>query len=168
MHEIVEPHPSDLVVLHIGADGRDEVRLIHDGSPPAVMRQRIDDLVLALLDAPGATADFPVEHTLADGMYMRKLLIPKGTLLAGKIHLKDCLNIVASGDISILTEYGSRRVGPGFTGVSYRGAQKIGYAHEDTVFINVFRTDLTDLAEIEAEIAGTQHIEEVEVIDPKE
>jgi hypothetical protein len=168
MHEIVESEPSDLVVLHIDGSGRDEVQLVHDGSPPAVMRKRIDALVQALLDAQGATADFPVEHTIADGMYMRKLFIPKGTLLAGKIHLKDCLNIVASGDISILTEYGSRRVGAGFTGVSYRGAQKIGYAHEDTVFINVFRTDLTDLSEIEAEIAGTKHIEEVELIDPKE
>jgi hypothetical protein len=33
--------------------------------------------------------------------------------------------------------------------VSQPGIQKVGYAHEDTVFINVFRTDETDPARVE-------------------
>jgi hypothetical protein len=132
---------------------RDEVVFHHGGRSAAEIRSAIDALKDQLLACEGAQTDWPAEHTFADGMYMRTLFIPKGTLLVGKIHRKTCLNILASGDISILTEHGARRVRAGFTGVSQPGIQKVGFAHADTIFINVFRTEETDLARVEAEIA---------------
>ena len=161
---------SDIVVLTpqtrseiVTRSDCDEVALCHDGSPPEVMRQRIDDLVQRMLTIPTAEKkELRVEHVIEDGMYMRKLFIPKDTVLAGKIHLKSCLNIVASGDITVLTEFGLRRCSAGFTGVSQRGMQKVGHAHADTIFINVFRTDNKDLDSIEAEIAGIEHVHAVE------
>jgi len=45
--------------------------------------------------------------------------------------------------------------------VSAPGIQKVGYAHEDTVFINVFRTDETEIEKIEAEIATTEYAEDL-------
>jgi hypothetical protein len=140
-------------------DESGEVVLVHDGSPPEVMRARIDHLVLQMRETFGDELDLPTDHELADGLYIRRLFIPKGWLLAGKIHLKSCFNVVEKGDITILTEFGCKRVQAGFTGVSRAGIQKIGYAHEDTVFVNVFRTDETDLEKIEAEIASTEHLE---------
>jgi hypothetical protein len=116
------------------------------------MRARILEFKDALIAAAG-TPDYPTEHLLCDGMYTRKLFIPRGTVMVGKIHLKDCVNVVAKGDISLLTEFGTKRVQAGATAVSRAGTMKVGYAHEDTVFLNVFRTDKTDIAEIEAEIA---------------
>lgn len=138
------------------------VTLHHDGSAPEVIRERIERLKDYLLTLPDQI-EMHVEHAVTDGMYLRTLFIPSGTLLIGKVHLKHCHNIVARGDISILTETGSRRVKAGFTGMSTPGTQKLGFAHADTVFINVFRTDKTDLAEIEAEIAA-----EVSARDRKE
>lgn len=135
-----------------------EVDLRHDGAPPEAVRARIDSLTAHLLALPEYHVEMRVEHTVEDGMYMRKLFIPKDTILVGKIHLKSCINIVASGSITVLTEFGMRRVNAGFTGVSAQGIQKVGIAHEDTVFINVFRTDLTDIAAIEAEIAAEEHV----------
>lgn len=121
---------------------------------PMVARSQIRALTERLLALPSEEqADFPVEHVLVDGMYMRKLFIAKGRLLIGKIHLKECINFVAKGDISVATESGSARVQAGFNLVSPAGLQKVGYAHEDTIFINVFRTDETDIDKIEAEIA---------------
>lgn len=121
---------------------------------PAVMRQRITALKDRLLALPEEDqAAFPVEHSLVDGVYTRKLLIKKGQILVGKIHKKACQNIVAKGDITVVTETGALRVQAGYSVVSPAGIQKVGYAHEDTIFINVFRTDSTDIAEIEAEIA---------------
>lgn len=122
------------------------------------MRARILEFKDTLLQAAGEP-DYPVEHILCDGMYTRKLFIPKGTVLVGKIHRKDCVNVVAKGDISLLTEFGTKRVTAGATAVSKAGTMKVGYAHEDTVFLNVFRTDKTDIAEIESEIACTDHAE---------
>lgn len=135
----------------------DLVSLMHDGRPPEEMREFIRSVAQDLLARPETNTRLHVEHTVEDGMYMRKLFIPKDTILVGKIHLKSCINIVASGDISLLTEHGALRVRAGFTGVSGTGLQKLGVAHEDTVFINVFRTDLTDIDDIEAEIASEEH-----------
>lgn len=130
-----------------------EITFHHTGQDPLVVRAWITCLKDALLALPGEKAEMPVEHELLDGMYLRKLFIKKGTLLVGKIHKKACMNIVAKGDISVLTETGSMRVKEGFTVISPAGLQKVGFAHEDTVFINVFRTDKTNIQEIEDEIA---------------
>jgi len=127
--------------------------LFHDGCEPEVMRERIKRLGEFMLMLPDRFLPH-VEHEVTDGMYLRKLFIPKGTLLVGKVHRKHCHNIVAAGDITVLTETGCRRIGAGFTGMSTPGTQKVGLAHEDTVFINVFHTDKTSLEQIEAEIAS--------------
>lgn len=119
---------------------------------PAAIRAQIKALTLSLLEYPDQR-EFEVEHTLIDGVYTRKLLIPKGSLLVGEIHLKECVNVVAKGDISVLTESGLGRFQAGHVAVSGPGIQKVGFAHEDTVFVNVFRTDKTDIKEIENEIA---------------
>jgi hypothetical protein len=120
---------------------------------PAVIRRRIEQFKDQLLAMP-ERIEFPVEHTLIDGVYTRTLFIPKGKVLVGKIHLKECVNIVAKGDISVLTETGCGRFQAGHVAISGPGIQKVGLAHEDTVFINVFRTDETDITKIEAEIAS--------------
>ncbi len=160
MSDVVIAAPLEIVTddeIVSFADGA--VVLRHDGSPPAHMRKRIDEFVgWAVANGFDDPANEPhVEHELIDGMYVRKLFIPKGSWLIGKIHLKDCVNVVALGDITVLTELGCRRVQAGFSQGSPAGLQKIGFAHEDTIFLNVFRTDKADLAEIEAEIASAGH-----------
>lgn len=117
-----------------------------------------------LLSLPSSQKEFEVTHHVSDGVYTRKLFIPKGQLLVGKIHKKSCMNIVAMGDITVITETGSARVKAGYTVQSPAGLMKIGYAHEDTIFINVFRTDETDIQKIEAEIA-CESFEELSCID---
>lgn len=143
--------PADRDALLV-RDARGEVVFnVPDRSPEAI-RETIVALTKQLLAAP-IKAEMPVTHTLIEGVYTRSLFIPAGTLLVGKIHLKECVNIVAMGDISVLTETGSGRFKAGHSAVSQPGIQKVGYAHKDTVFINVFRTDETDISKIEAEIA---------------
>lgn len=101
----------------------------------------------------GETREMEVKHTFMNGIYMREMFIPKGTLLVGKVHRLECINVVSKGDISILTETGSARVKAGYSVVSPSGIQKMGYAHEDTVFINIFRTDETDPKKVEDIVA---------------
>lgn len=129
---------------------------------PAAIRTQIRAWTQSLLSLPaGEQREFDVQHTLIDGVYTRTLFIPKDSVLVGKIHLKECVNIVAKGDISVLTETGMGRFKAGHVAVSGPGIQKVGYAHEDTVFINVFRTDATDIEKIEAEIATTEYPEDL-------
>jgi quercetin dioxygenase-like cupin family protein len=98
-----------------------------------------------------------VEHEFARGMYLRKLHIPKGTILIGHIHRQECLNIVAKGDIAIFTETGAKRCIEGFTVTSPAGIQKLGYANADTIFINVFLTDETDIETLERDLIWESH-----------
>lgn len=80
--------------------------------------------------------DFPIEHHFSDGIYLRRMFIPKGACLTGAIHRHAHLNI-CTGDISVLTEDGMKR----FTGqhvlLSSAGIKRIGYAHADTTWITV-------------------------------
>ncbi|SNT33752.1 hypothetical protein SAMN06265795_12646 [Noviherbaspirillum humi] len=127
------------------------IEFVHSGEAPLVMRHKITRLAHALLALPDQR-DLPVEHEFADGMYIRRMFIPKGTVLVGKIHKKACVNMVEKGDIAILTETGAKRVKAGFTIVSPPGLQKVGYANEDTVFTNIFRTDVSDPEKVEEEL----------------
>lgn len=143
----------DVIAPLVSIDADTGEIIVPSGGPDAV-RDWIVSLTQRLLAAPsGEKREFDVEHTIKDGMYMRKLFIPKGSLIIGKIHKVGCLNIVAMGDISIATESGSARVKAGYTVPSPAGLQKVGYAHENTIFINVFRTDETEISTIEQAIA---------------
>lgn len=137
----------------ICTDAQGEVVLWHGGKSREVVRAEILEIKDHLMAAEGEHREMRVDHVFIDGMYQRRLHIPARTLLVGKIHRKDCINFVESGDISVLTEFGTRRLGPGFMGTSKAGICKLGYAHEDTVFVNVFRTDSTDVGQVEDEIA---------------
>lgn len=108
--------------------------------------------------------ELPFTESLVDGLYTRTLFIPKGCELIGKIHRKPCVNIVAKGDITIMTETGYLRVQAGYSVTSPAGIQKIGFAHEDTIFINVFHTDVTDIENIEADLI----VESFEALSAKE
>jgi len=88
-------------------------------------------------------------HYFSDGVYAREIFIPKGILLTGKVHKYAQLNIVSQGDISVLLEDGLKRVAAPFTVVSPPGTKRIAYAHADTVWTTIHRTDDTDLEVIE-------------------
>ena len=121
------------------------------GENPLATRAAIERRKEEMLASPDRV-ELPFTESLEHGLYTRTLFIPKGCELVGKIHRKPCVNIVAKGDITIMTETGLLRVQAGYSVTSPAGIQKIGYAHEDTVFINVFRTDVTDITMIEKDL----------------
>lgn len=132
----------------------------HGGLDPLIVRERIKRLTNDMLAlSAGDRREFEVRHTFLNGIYMRELFIPKGSLLIGKIHKMECINIVSKGDISILTELGSNRVTAGYSAVSPAGIQKVGFANEDTVFVNVFRTEEIDVGKIEGVVAYSSYEE---------
>ena len=67
--------------------------------------------------------DVPVTHYFSHGVYGRRMDIKKGTVLTGKIHKFSQLNILMSGDVSVLTEGGVMRVQSPFAFVARLRAQ---------------------------------------------
>jgi len=49
-------------------------------------------------------------HTLCDGLYARQIVIPAGTVLTGKIHLREHLNFIMKGEIAIFIWHGEQRI----------------------------------------------------------
>ncbi len=118
------------------------------------VRKMIENLEDKIRKIPGHGKDdsLPLKHKFAEGMYVRELFIPKGMLIVGKIHKKSNPVFIMSGDISIFSEEGSKRfMGPQYL-ISQPGAKRVGYAHEDTVWVEVFATHETDLVKLEEEL----------------
>jgi hypothetical protein len=93
--------------------------------------------------------ELKTEHFFSPGIYTRILHIPKGCLLTGKIHKEPILNIMIKGDISVLLGDEVKRIIAPFVIVSPAGSKKIGYAHEDTIWIGCHGTDEVDVCKIE-------------------
>lgn len=93
---------------------------------------RLEDLIAA-----GEQVEIPPTHYFSDGLYAREITIPKGTVLTGKMHRGEHLNIVSKGDITVWTEDGMKRVCAPFTFISKPGTKRVGYAHEETVWTTV-------------------------------
>jgi len=90
------------------------------------------------------------EHHFAEKLYARHLLIKKGTILTGKVHRQDDLQIMIYGDISVLNDmFGYNRMTGYNIFTSKAGTSQIGIAHEDTLWVTVHYCPLKDLEEIE-------------------
>ena len=85
-----------------------------------------------------------VTHHFSKGVYARELLIPKGTVLTGKMHKHNHLNIMVYGDIEIANSEGSKRMTGHCIFESKAGTKRAGFAHEDTLWITVDKTDESD------------------------
>ena len=97
----------------------------------------------------GEQVDCKLTHTFSNGIYMRQVEIPKNSLIEGKRHREETINILLKGKMSIID--GDTRIvleAPCiFT--SDKFTKKIGYAHEDSIWVNVHHTFSTDLEQIE-------------------
>ena len=96
--------------------------------------------------------EFAVTHHFADGIYAREIFIPAGSVLTGKIHKTEHLNIISQGKISVVTESGKKTVTAPCTMVSPPGTKRAGFALEDTVWTTIHASKETDLALLEQEL----------------
>ena len=116
------------------------------GAPSYAQLRELEEAIREHCDP----VDAPITHHFAEGIYGREMFIPAGTVIVGKIHRHSTLNILAQGRIKATSADGSVRelVAP-CVFVSGPGVKKVGYALEDSVWINVHPTRITDLAAIE-------------------
>jgi hypothetical protein len=113
-------------------------------------RNSIDALETEMKKHPAV--DITEKHHFSDGIYAREIFIPAGTMLTGKIHKTDHLNIVSQGKITVATEAGNKTVAAPYSFVAKAGTKRAGYAHTDTVWTTIHATQETDLDLIEREV----------------
>jgi hypothetical protein len=94
----------------------------------------------------------PISHYQIEGVYCRSMFIPAGTVITGAIHNKENISILAQGTIRITNGTDSKLISAPYIMVDQPGIKRLGVSETDVTFINIWRTDTTDLDEIEKEI----------------
>ena len=120
--------------------------------------KKVDQIEKAI----GSLSPIQITHKdyFSKGVYAREIYIPKDTVLTGKIHKYQNLNVMSMGEMSVYMEDGSvLRVKAPFTVVSPPGTRRVAYAHEDTVWTTIHGTDETDVDAIELEFIAQTHQE---------
>jgi hypothetical protein len=120
-----------------------------------VTLEAVQEVIMDLQDAckMAPQIEIAVEHVFADGLYMRKILIPKGVAFTGRRHKQDDLQIMFYGDLTIISDDGHcvHLVGQNEFR-SMKGTKPFAIAREDTLWATIHHTHLTDLDEIEKEL----------------
>lgn len=97
-------------------------------------------------------AEFPVKHHFAPGNYGREILLRKDTVVMGKIHKHAHINVLASGKVTVATEYGRETFSAPCVWVNKPGVKRAVYAHEDSVWVCVHPTDSDNVDLIEDQV----------------
>lgn len=150
-------------VKYLGHENKTQSAVVLGEIKPNPTRKQLEDFEALLRQLP--PADTPVVNYFSDGVYARELFIPKGTVLTGKIHKFTNLNIMISGELSVLTEDGMKRVKAPFVVVSPPGTKRVAYAHEDTRWITIHGTEETDVEKIEHQFVVDSEQQYLEFVD---
>ena len=106
---------------------------------------RMEEFMLAQEQVP-----CPVIHRFGPGVYMREVKIPAGTMAVGHHQNFEHMNIVLAGRVTILQDDGSTTEVVAPTMYVGKPGRKVGYIHEDLVWLNIYATTETDIDRLEA------------------
>jgi hypothetical protein len=133
-----------------------EVKKTYAPEQKKEVRGKIMDLQNAILSMPGAVygnqPDCPLKHSFGDKLYVREIYNPAGHLIVTKIHKKSHPFFLLSGEMSILTDEGVKRIKAPFYTITQPGTKRVIYTHTECVVVTVHATEETDLLKIEDEI----------------
>ncbi len=89
------------------------------------------------------------DHFFCKGLYARSLVHPAGVLITGKVHKKEHMFMLVSGDITVWTEDGMKRIRGPYLVKSLPGTKRVAYAHVDSLVIAFVPTDMSENDSIE-------------------
>lgn len=102
----------------------------------------------------------PIDEKYGCCTYAREMLIPKGTLIIGKIHRHQHLNFISKGKVTVFTEFGQKHLVAPCTFISEVGLKRAVYAEEDTLWTTVHLTEHRgeeNLDKMEAEVIAPSY-----------
>lgn len=118
----------------------------------------------------GDTPNCPLTHKFADGLYVREMFIPAGTIIVGKIHKHTHPLFLMSGTAEIVSETdGNQKLTGPLSIISPSGTKRAIHAITDVVLINVHHnpTNTQDLEEIERSVIAESYEEYDRYIEDK-
>lgn len=102
------------------------------------------------------TSEIPIKHQFADQIYIRQMDLKQGHVIVGAVHNHLHAWFLMKGHV-IINNNGEiiEHIAPCYT-VSDPGSQRLIYAIEDSIFVNVHKnpTNTQDIKELEKEIVS--------------
>jgi hypothetical protein len=136
---------------------RENVQTVENGMKQMIAAGEIE----SSLDDCTLTHYFtPIDDKYGCCTYAREMFIPKGTLIIGKIHRHQHLNIISKGKVSVATEFGNQYMEAPCTFISEVGLKRAVVALEDTIWTTIHLTSKNsedDLAEVEDEVIAPSY-----------
>jgi hypothetical protein len=102
----------------------------------------------------------PIDDKYGCCTYAREMFIPKDTLIIGKIHKHQHLNIISKGKVIVFTEFGEKHLEAPITFVSEIGLKRSVLAVEDTLWTTIHLTEFEtedNLDKIEDEVISKNY-----------
>lgn len=90
---------------------------------------------------------FPLFHIFSDGLFTREMHAPKGHLIIGKIHTTEHIVHLIKGSIIVADEFGTKKIIAPAMFTSKPGVKRVGYTYEDTVWMDIYRTEKSTVKE---------------------
>ena len=115
------------------------------------VQAQVDNLEQKIMDMP--PAECPVVHRFTPGLYIREILMPKGTLITSKIHLTEHPYVISKGVVDVFIEgVGWKKYAAPYTGITKPYTRRVLFIEEDTIWTTFHATDETDLAKLEEQL----------------
>jgi mannose-6-phosphate isomerase-like protein (cupin superfamily) len=122
-----------------------------DNQLSIVDQDKISAFFDVLRSMPQAPA-FKTEHTFHNGMYCRKMHIPRGSVIVSKVHRTEHLFIGCVGELEVAGEGESYVIRPGDIVCSAVGTRRAVFALTDVVVMTIHRTNVCSVDQIESEL----------------
>lgn len=127
------------------------------GLEPRAKILEVERLIQSSPDALGSD-DFPIRHTIVNGIYLRELYVQEEIIFTGCVHKFDHI-FMATGDVSIFDEYnGLQRIIGHRTFKSIKQTKRVFYTHRDTIFMTVHK--MSDPNETDFDKLKWEHMSE--------
>lgn len=104
------------------------------------MNEDIIDQAEAIL-AKGNIIEFPIIHRFADGLYIREIFMPAGSLLTSKIHKTEHPFIISKGKVNVWIDGVVHTYEAPYCGITKPGTRRVLYILEDCVWTTIHRND---------------------------
>lgn len=130
-----------------------------------VVNEFMDNAELYISKLPPVTPG--IQHVFAPGVYIRKMYLPKGSILTSKVHRTEHAFIVSKG--SILVYDGIHQaviLKSSYDGITLPGTRRMGIALEDTIWMNVHPTKIQPKSNSDEDVQAAVDKIEKRVIEP--
>lgn len=118
------------------------------------LRASIRELQAVLLGAPPALRiEIEPEHQFMDGLYLRKIKMPPGSIVVGKTHKKDHVLVIGKGRVRMVNEKGDQDIKGPKMFLCHGGTKRVfqaGQLGAEIVTIHPNPLNLRDIAELDA------------------